>query len=66
VDVVLLDVLMPGMNGPQTLTALRQVNPAVRGIFIGDHTSEQLLGLGAAHILSKPFPRLDQLVTLLR
>ena len=33
-DVVLLDVLMPGMNGLETLKAVRQANPAVQVIML--------------------------------
>jgi DNA-binding response OmpR family regulator len=59
IDIVLLDVRMPGMDGPQTLAALRQINPQVRCCFVsgetGDYTQEALLALGAAHYFKKPF-----------
>src|ERR1700730_10176780 len=59
IAVVLLDVRMPGMDGPATLTALRKINPEVRGCFMsgdtGDYTAEDLFGLGAAHVFPKPF-----------
>jgi two-component system OmpR family response regulator len=70
VDVVLLDVQMPGVDGPQTLAALREVNPAVRCVFMsgntGKYSTEQLLAAGAAAVLPKPFSRLDEVVRVLR
>jgi serine/threonine-protein kinase RsbW len=56
---VLLDVCMPGFDGPATLAALRQINPRVRALFISGHTGEYspeaLLGMGADAVLQKPF-----------
>jgi serine/threonine-protein kinase RsbW len=56
---VLLDVKMPGLDGPATLAALRQINPHVRAIFVssdtGSYTPETLLDLGVEAILQKPF-----------
>ena len=59
VAAVLLDVRMPGMDGPQTLAALREVAPGVRCVFMtgdpGDRTDADLLALGAEVVLRKPF-----------
>jgi anti-anti-sigma factor len=59
IAVVLLDVLMPGMDGPRTLLALQQLCPAVRCCFMtGDprpYTEEALLQMGAFRMLRKPF-----------
>ena len=59
IHVVLLDVRMPGMDGPQTLAALRKLNPQVRSCFmsgcLGQYTEEGLRKLEAAAILHKPF-----------
>src|SRR5207249_9991330 len=57
---VLLDVRMPGLSGPETLAALRQAHPNVRCCFLtgeSDGASEaELLACGALAVLQKPFP----------
>ncbi len=59
IDAVLLDVRMPGLDGPATLAALREIDPEVPALFIsgdgGEHGPQALLGLGAAGVLQKPF-----------
>ena len=59
IAVVLLDVIMPGMDGPHTLTALQQVNPNVQCCFMTGnplpHTEKDLLLLGAVRVFRKPF-----------
>jgi DNA-binding response OmpR family regulator len=69
IDVVLLDVQMPDLNGPETLARLRGVNPFVPVFFMsgntGRYSEEDLLALGATRVLQKPF-RLDELDRLLR
>jgi CheY-like chemotaxis protein len=59
VDLVLLDVQMPVMDGPATLAALQEVNPKVVCCFLSGHTgkytSDELLRMGAASVLAKPF-----------
>jgi len=69
IDVVLMDVRMPGRDGPQTLAALQHFNPQIRCCFmsgsLGAYTEERLFDLGAAAIIPKPFP-LDNLSQVLR
>ena len=38
IDVVLLDVQMPGLDGPATLTALREFDPGVLCCFMTGHS----------------------------
>jgi DNA-binding NtrC family response regulator len=69
IAVVLLDVRMPGLDGPGTLDALREVNPAVLACFMGGGTGaydpQELLRRGATGIIAKPF-HIDQLTNTLR
>jgi len=71
VGLILMDVQMPGVNGPQALTAIRQFAPLVPCWFMsgnpGGYTEASLLACGAERVLSKPF-RLEEvraLVTVL-
>ncbi len=68
ISLVLLDVRMPGLDGPQTLALLRELNPHVCCCFMTGHsgvfTDRELLDRGAAAVLGKPFvlPTLSQTV----
>lgn len=60
-DLVLLDVMMPDMSGPETLAALREL-PAMRGVPVVFITAkampqeiERLLEYGATGVIVKPF-----------
>jgi CheY-like chemotaxis protein len=59
VDVVLMDVLMPGGDGPASLAALREQDPAVLCCFmsgdLGSYTEDGLRQLGTGEVLRKPF-----------
>lgn len=60
-DLILLDVMMPGMDGPETLERLRQTpeTSAIPVIFVTARTQpediERFMSLGAAGVFSKPF-----------
>lgn len=70
IDVVLTDVQMPVLNGPQTLDALREINPLVRCCFMtGDTRLSTLTGLlrrGALRVFTKPFPSVAEVAEELR
>ena len=60
-DLILLDVMMPGMDGPTTLAALR-ADPALAGIPVVFVTAKvqptevsHLTSLGALGVVAKPF-----------
>jgi two-component system, OmpR family, response regulator len=58
-DVVLLDVMMPGMDGPGVLGALRETGVETPVVFITaraqSHERGRLMDLGALGVISKPF-----------
>ena len=60
-DLILLDVMMPGMDGPATLEALRRIDAlqAVPVVFmtakVQRHEIEEYKVLGALDVIAKPF-----------
>ena len=69
IDVALLDVCMPGLDGPQTLAALQALTPRIRCCFmtgyLGRYTEQGLRHLGAEAVFTKPF-RLAEVAQTLR
>jgi DNA-binding NtrC family response regulator len=65
VDVVVLDVRMPGMDGVQILRAIKSVNPLIEVIMLTGHASLEIaregMQLGAFDYLMKPID-LDELL----
>lgn len=64
-DLVLLDVMMPGMDGPSTLAKLRgdPQTSSIPVIFITARAHpddmRQLMALGAAGVIAKPFEPME-------
>jgi CheY-like chemotaxis protein len=60
-DAVLMDVMMPGLDGPSTLERMRAgvLAPQVPVIFltakVGEAERERLVSLGAKGVIAKPF-----------
>jgi anti-anti-sigma factor len=68
IAMVLLEVLLPGMDGPHTLTALQKLCPTVRCCFMtgnpAPYTEEALLHMGAVRVFRKPFAVTEVMDTL--
>jgi CheY-like chemotaxis protein len=58
IDLVVLDMVMPGMGGRECLAQLRKANAAVRVViatgYTSDGSAQELLGEGALAIVEKP------------
>ena len=68
IGVVLLDVCMPYLDGPGTLSGLRHLNAGVRACFMSGHAGrysvDDLFAMGAVRFFDKPFqivPLADEL-----
>lgn len=70
IGLVLLDVVMPGLDGPRTLERLRAIDPRVRCCFLtggaGPYSAEDLLALGALRVFTKPVRSFPALAAELR
>jgi CheY-like chemotaxis protein len=58
IQMVVLDVQLPGQDGPETLRDLQAINPEVMCCFLtgdlGSYSEEQLLRQGARRVFYKP------------
>ncbi len=58
-DLLLTDLRMPDMNGAEAITAIKQIDPAIRVIVVTGYSSEEVAAdchrRGADEIVPKPF-----------
>ncbi|MEN6633131.1 MAG: response regulator, partial [Candidatus Polarisedimenticolia bacterium] len=63
IDVVLLDLIMPGMDGERCFRELRAIDPAARIVLCSGHDvdgrAQRVLDAGAAALLRKPYTIAD-------
>ncbi len=59
IDVVVMDVVMPGRSGPDIVTRARRDQPDLAVLFVSGHADGLLSELGEAPLLRKPFSRSD-------
>ncbi len=63
ISLVMLDLIMPRMDGVEALTKLRQINPEVRVLlmsgFPGGEAAQEVSAMGASGFLQKPFELQD-------
>jgi len=68
INLVILDLSMPGMNGKETFQQLRRIDPQVRVILSSGYNqveaTRHFLGKGLAAFLQKPFNAVDLLATV--
>ena len=59
IDLVLLDMSMPQMDGPETFECLRELDPQVRVLISSGHTADsqvqEILTAGVIGFLQKPY-----------
>jgi two-component system, cell cycle sensor histidine kinase and response regulator CckA len=66
IDVILIDMMMPNLDTPSTIRALRRINPLVKVVAMsGLATNQEVVkNSGVSDFLTKPFTTEDMLQTL--
>ncbi len=59
IDMVILDLIMPGRGGKETLKALREIDPAVKVLiasgYSSEGTTEEVIRMGVNGFIQKPY-----------
>ena len=67
IDLILTDVVMKGMNGPELVLRLMDSHPAMKVVYMSGYTGELVANQGldsGIRLLEKPFTRADLLKTI--
>ncbi len=67
-EIVLLDVLMPGLTGPAVLQEIgpgRIAKVLLMSAYAGDYDLERVKAMGADHFLAKPFADIFEVVNFI-
>jgi YesN/AraC family two-component response regulator len=67
VDLILTDVVMKGMNGPELVLRLIESHPETKVVYMSGYTGELVASQGidgGIRLLEKPFTRAELLKTL--
>jgi len=66
IDLVLSDVVMPGLSGPEVVLRLRAMRPKIVPLFMSGYAPESEGPLGGAELVRKPFTGPDLLAAIRR
>ncbi|MFZ5482225.1 MAG: PAS domain S-box protein [Myxococcota bacterium] len=68
VNLLLSDVVMPGLSGAELVSALAPIQPAMRVVLMSGHTADRLAGHDLTNVafLQKPFQAMELLGTVRR
>ena len=69
IKAVLMDIVMPGLNGLDTMAVLRTINPTLPAVFMtasGETYRAAVVAKFGAEVHIKPFSDIHEIVTLLR
>jgi len=69
VDLAVIDLRLPGMNGLDLLAALRKIKPGLPAILMSAYSDESLVAQARSGValgfLSKPFKDMDEVLALI-
>jgi CheY-like chemotaxis protein len=66
IDLVLSDVVMPGLSGPEVVLRLRATRPEIIPLFMSGYAPDSAGPLDGAELIAKPFPAAELLAAIRR